>query len=436
MSVCDSDASETSVKPLSVEQESSCADSEEARPFVECETEGQNFIAPALFRQRPAPSQRWKQCAGISIGLLVITTAVCFGRKRVQEKRNPPITAPVVGIIEQPASVDNTPISKAFAIWDDQFPCYYRTKHNKFKEGMFYVKVPKTASSTLAGVGLRIAHRKGSQLLRRDEHDGEVQVCNAHTSHGDVIADFHYARRDRVRSFLWTFLREPTRRTVSQYFFNQVSRHGKEPTDKNIIKWARTGRTSSGTFQLDYSRLRDYDSHEESVRGILDDYDFIGITERLDESLVVLQIILGLDIGDTLYLSAKAKQGAYVYVRGSGGSRCIQEEKSFVSPGMKTYFATNEWQDHVAGDTLLYNAANRSLDRTIDQIGREKVAARLQMFRDALGAATKMCKGKAIFPCSEDGSLQEEEKNCYEMDEGCGFPCLDAFADNITGSRI
>lgn len=218
---------------------------------------------------------------------------------------------------------------------------------------------------------------------------------------------------------------------MSWYFYSQVSRHGQEPTDKNFIEWARTKYAS--TYQLDYVRLRDYGSLEESVRGILDDYDFIGVTERLDESLVVLQILLDLNVGDTLYLSAKAGQGTYFYDIWSGGSRCLYKSKSFVSSGMEAYFASEEWQNRIAGDTLLYKSANYSLDKTIDRIGREKVASQLQEFRNALRVATKRCEGKAVFPCSEDGLLQEKESNCYATvdEEGCGYQCLDDVAKDL-----
>ena len=38
------------------------------------------------------------------------------------------------------------------------------------------------------------------------------------------------------------------------------------------------------------------------AQSIIDDYDFVAVTERLDESLVVLQMLLDLPLGDILYL--------------------------------------------------------------------------------------------------------------------------------------
>lgn len=40
----------------------------------------------------------------------------------------------------------------------------------------------------------------------------------------------------------------------------------------------------------------------EEVNSILRDYDFIGVTERMDESAVALQMLLGLKTSDVMYL--------------------------------------------------------------------------------------------------------------------------------------
>jgi hypothetical protein len=37
----------------------------------------------------------------------------------------------------------------------------------------------------------------------------------------------------------------------------------------------------------------------------MEDYDFIGMVERMDESLVIMKMLLQLDMNDILYLSAK-----------------------------------------------------------------------------------------------------------------------------------
>jgi hypothetical protein len=40
---------------------------------------------------------------------------------------------------------------------------------------------------------------------------------------------------------------------------------------------------------------------------------------------------------------------------------------------MKNYFCSKEWRAKIAGDDLLYKAVNQSLDKTIEQVGRELI---------------------------------------------------------------
>ena len=40
----------------------------------------------------------------------------------------------------------------------------------------------------------------------------------------------------------------------------------------------------------------------EAIHTILKEYDFLGVTERMDESAVALQMLLGLKISDVMYI--------------------------------------------------------------------------------------------------------------------------------------
>jgi hypothetical protein len=60
-------------------------------------------------------------------------------------------------------------------------------------------------------------------------------------------------------------------------------------------------------------------------------YDFLALTERLDESLVAMQLLLGLPVGDILSTSSKVGNG-YACV----GRKCyrVAVQKSFRSPAV------------------------------------------------------------------------------------------------------
>ena len=107
---------------------------------------------------------------------------------------------------------------------------------------------------------------------------------------------------------------EPTSRALSRVFFTHVSRHHEEPTDENVIEWlhsngSQLGSVSNGQggFQLNYMSMHNITAHsaykevdgekvlnhesiEKNIKEIMDDYDYVIINERLDESLVGLSI--------------------------------------------------------------------------------------------------------------------------------------------------
>jgi hypothetical protein len=317
---------------------------------------------------------------------------------------------------------------RAFAKWsnDTDFPCFPPDDkwwhplvlRSPAHEGLLFVKEMKTGSSTMAGVTIRIARNVGRRLFGK-----KFRLCKLRFDHTSA-SKLDYGNRNKKKSFLFTVIREPTSRAISQFFHFHVSREKVEPSDANfqhtLLKYP----------YLDHYYLRDLSMKRfiprindtiTVVNDILSEYNFIGITERLDESLVALQMILGLETNDLLYLKAKGNGG---YDDAATQNRtCTYIVPSFLSPGMKDFFASQEWNNRIAGDTLLYNAADASLDLTINQLGREEFNTKLQSFRETLALAEKTCTN-VRFPCSESGQINNRT-DCLWLDSGCGVHCLD-----------
>jgi hypothetical protein len=163
------------------------------------------------------------------------------------------------------------------------------------------------------------------------------------------------------------------------------------------------------------------------VQQVLNDYDFIGITERMDESAVVLMMLLNLRLADILFLDAKSSGG---YDDGGGDRKCHLIQKSTVSEGMNKYFAKPSWQRIVGPDKMLYTAANKALDLTIDQLGRNEFEENLTRFRRAQTIARNRCIQREVFPCTSKGAINPN-KNCLWKDSGCGSDCLDEIATEL-----
>jgi hypothetical protein len=292
------------------------------------------------------------------------------------------------------------------------------TQRTPAKEGILFVKEMKTGSSTLAGVTIRIA-----RALARRHHPGRFRLCNLRFDHCPAYR-MEYKNRIKERSFLWTVLRDPTKRAISQFFHFQVSREKVEPNDKNFREYIT--RPLFHNYYLRDLSLERYDpendgDHTAIVNNLLQDYDFIGLTERMDETLVVMKMLLGLKTSDVLYLSAKSSGG---WDDGGLDKKCFYIVPSYLSPSMKDYLYDNstEWKEWIHGDELLYKAAQRSLDMTIDKLGRDTVQKELDKFRYLKTIADSTCK--VTFPCSADGVLKKS-KDCLWHDSGCGVHCLD-----------
>jgi hypothetical protein len=249
------------------------------------------------------------------------------------------------------------------------------------------------------------------------------------------------------KSFLFGTIRDPAKRAMSRVFFTLVTTGGKEPIDENVLKFlnetdAQYGCVSPGLggFQLAYLSMRplpkyslwnpdkptavsDPDLAHQAVKTILQDYDFMILVERFDESLVIMQLLLGLGPSDILYLSSKQSGG---FTSTSG--RCAQSIPPFLSEAVADHLSSAEWYAKSYGDYLLWEATSQSLDLTIEAMGREKFAAALQKYRDVKRQAQEQCGPTALWPCTQEGTLQKDKAktNCYSQDWGCGFPCFDA----------
>mmetsp|Transcript_41990 Transcript_41990/g.98377 ORF Transcript_41990/g.98377 Transcript_41990/m.98377 type:complete len:555 (-) Transcript_41990:2458-4122(-) len=304
--------------------------------------------------------------------------------------------------------------------------------------GLLYVKTPKAASSTIAGVVMRISSRHGSSMRQcREKHDH--------------IRGSMYAVRDRSQSFLLTSLRDPTARAISRVFFTRISAHGNKPSDNNIIRYLNDDRDpqrgtvgpGTGGFQMFYlstaviEKWIHYNKQNEEmvvypallrayVKNIVDSYDFIVVVERMDESLVALQLLMGLDPTDILYANAKTA-GSYTYHKKSLRKKCYLVQKSIISDTVRAYLDGTSWIARNYGDFILHAAADASLDATIESLGRHQFEEALKNYQELKARADKMCSPFIKFPCSLNGTLQDDlaRENCYEKDAGCGYPCFD-----------
>jgi hypothetical protein len=311
--------------------------------------------------------------------------------------------------------------ARAFEPYSHPIPCFepekdWREHQGEFSQtGLLFVKPYKTGSSTASGLNLRIARNVAAR-----QQQG-FDICKARSDH---VWASQYADRQLDQSFLWTVIRNPTTRIVSQFFHFSVSRGKMEPTDRNFINYVtKTGPMNMiHDYYLKSLSMQDYQSNVtdpvSTADRILEAYNFIGITERMDESAVVLAMLLNVPIGDLLYLTAKG-HGGYDDAGGRNDKVCTFIWPSFVSSGMKIFLESDDWKEKSHWDDVLYQAANRSLDLTIDKLGRESFYDNVALYEKAKRLSEDRCLHRVTFPCSEGGDFTpSDQTNCLWKDSG------------------
>ena len=331
------------------------------------------------------------------------------------------------------------PISKemvrVFPYFNYSFPCFpaedgwntLPVQKVGTRRGFLYVKARKAGSSTVAGVALRIA-----RSIAQKRHLS-TPVCQVRYNH-PMASKLKYKDRIKAESFLWSILREPTRRFVSEFFHFGFSRNFIQPTVSNIRKYMLETKPSIHNYYLRWLAVDkpfdypiDFPNIPRFITSIISEYDFLGISERLDESLVALQMILNLTTSDILYLSSKVNGG---WDDGIYRNQCYYIFPSYISDGMKNYFQNSEeWYNFSVGDDLLYRAVNASLEKTIAYLGND-FAKNLRIYRWALKKADMACRQNVSFPCTEGGK-RNLENDCMVWDSGCGMECLDRVSKEI-----
>ncbi len=344
------------------------------------------------------------------------------------------------------------------------------------KYGLLFLRPYKAGSTTISGIVMRLAHRRAQRhmfdqkvrlqhpvsprktlfpaSLPSDETSSSPKLfCDHRTNHGSAVS-YQYALRDKGRSFLLSIIRNPTRRAISYFFYFGVTADGKEPTDANFRNYLHE-KMSPNLFLEDLSvypisgtDVRDL-NYKGVVQDVLDEYDFIAILERFDESLVALKMILSLDFEDILYVRDRSEGS---FSNGDQNRPCVYLlprlvplspriiwklmphrlfiisfcRISFLTPGMKEFFTSETWNEHIKGDILLYQAVHNSLDLTIDRLGRDEFQRQLAVFLKVNQRAQKKCAPRAIGMCSDGGDpIPIANRTCYIWSEGCSHACLD-----------
>ena len=217
----------------------------------------------------------------------------------------------------------------------------------------------------MAGVNTRIARN----VARRQ---GLNDLCCHNWRHSS--GKQHGFVNETEKFFLWTMIRDPFMRAVDEFFHLKVSQSKKIPMVEEY--WNFILDRSQKDYFVRFLATEDWREEEADniMKRILSKYDFIGVVERLDESLVVLSMLLRIELGDMLYLTSNLGDE---YDNNAYDGRC-RETPSFVTSNMKTILKTKEWKELAKIDNLFLQYVNTKLDNTIDMLGAARVKRNLE----------------------------------------------------------
>jgi len=298
---------------------------------------------------------------------------------------------------------------RPFEKWDRQktpFPCVPDNSPNT--QGIFYIKVPKTSSSTLGQITKRIAGREAGI---RQKNLG-IDICKTYDPEiHNKASELNIGGRDKNKSFVFSVIRHPADRVISHHGM-KVSHGQADTTEASFIRSMRKN-TYPSNIELRFLATKEIpdkltdDEVNYHVQNVIDEYNFIGVYERLYESLVVLSMLIGIEPQDVLFDFLPSKN-----------TRCGELKKpDWVTDRLERFLSQGFWYNRENGDFALYDAVNRSLDLTIEKLGREKVQAKLDEYLKLIYVGTTFSYNVRNKPGCGIPSLHEKQQPFEDMDK-------------------
>jgi len=168
---------------------------------------------------------------------------------------------------------------KAWVPWGIHvpLPCYEGKIDTLEAKGFLFVKPKKCGSTTGSSLTVRIAHN----LAKKRGYE----MCQCWTDHKPAY-NLGVGNRSREMSFMWSIVRNPIKRVTSEFYHFHVSREGVPSDDANFREFLKDRQPYENFFlrylQSIQRRWNPIGDHVAVIRHILDSYDFIAVTERMD----------------------------------------------------------------------------------------------------------------------------------------------------------
>ena len=333
-----------------------------------------------------------------------------------------------------------------------------------------FVKTIKTGGSTLGGILRSIGCRRGyedvTNGLALSEEGFERQsknpisvndrwrledgTCHMHSFFGN-----HSKRRaleknnvlsNRPHTFVITAIRNHTTRCLSAAVFlalrpkllsglvalnyNSSMDETWKDIPESIGDWKREGEENFSKyihgddckdFHYDYLKLGE---ETMSIDDIVSSYDLIVVTERMNESLIVLMHMWNLTMADMIYVSSKDSRHFALYDHFNISTKLEKQDAE-----IKAFMEGELFLQRNKKDIELYTAVNARLDSLIEKI--QDFDTLLSRFTAALHAAEESCLPQTVFSDENDGGTAFD---CVWRDGGCFQACIQDLVQQQKGA--
>jgi Sulfotransferase family len=260
----------------------------------------------------------------------------------------------------------------------------------RMRFNLVMVKVPKVGSSTLGGVARRIAaHHSMSGYTDSNWIFHEPGVWAAHLTRAKLPV-----AKLKLPSFVFSVVRDPLARAMSEFYHFRVTRKSQHTNDAHRLDLQKVAFLRNvhnlQMRHLDPVETFRYAGSKHIAQRVFDAYDFVAVTERFDESMLLLAHRLGVPWSQVLYVPSKvAADGRQE--RFNGHTFTFVPHPAFVqeSAEVQLELVSFRRQNHL--DYELHRLANQRLDQLIAEYGEVEFRAQLAEFQRALAQVAEEC---------------------------------------------
>ena len=226
---------------------------------------------------------------------------------------------------------------------------------------LVYIKIPKTASSTFAGVLHRVGSRYGLTGADSCAHTwGKEPLLWA--EHASYAAVKDKVDKLKEKSKVVTLVRDPVDRCLSHYYYTlgpASASWSQKPSTAGKLDFMRR---HCSNYQTAFMGEDKHWHNLSSADEVIQRYDYIGLSDHFDESAVLLAHTLGVSDDDVAYISIKIADGRDA---GDGTGTAVRSVRHppfhEEPPEVKRFVASREWKDANAFDYAIVKHAKDQL---------------------------------------------------------------------------